>query len=1513
MGKSSKKRGKPGGRTSKPRQAKGATTTAKKTAATTKRSTRSSTTTKPVTTSEQNQQNPRNLVDISSEDEIEHNYDESTQTVSPVAAVARAPTKTQEEEITLPSTPPPAKKRKANKLAGALKSPPKYTNSPGKKQARNQELPLQSLLASPTTHAASAPVTATLSPVLSPQQIALIGNRRQKKKQEEKYTKEFMEENDRKFLVCKFIGDWRSVGSMTRICFFDHLHTLAVCGCKVSDCDLEWIVLLNYTKATNDTTEEECKKLFKDFKHKHTKEDLLALKRLQVFNEKNSKIYKGEFLSALINAMEGDMPVVEAQEKKYFMPNGRLINADYTQEFKAQHHNTINTYLRMCRRALLFGAMIGFDTHQTKQYFRDEISAIAFSRRYTSLYRLAGYAFQVKCTNKEISATTCRRQGINEEHIEELNMLATPYAEKSLFHRTLVQFQIVHRWKRKGAQRHSNSTSFMFRIGLNLYGKEQFNYSPPKGFTTDHALEDKNFSLNCAMLITILCGRISTKGRDALTNKKSAAEQQAELAQLAEQHRRNQKTAAREKDDADYQPSDEDTSTKKSNRSRSTGRSTSRSKQRGSSNSNKKTSSKSSQRSNPFASNAQNASMPTLQAATEEETTQQIVLRTIRHYDNGVVKIRKRLGKYRPLTTIGEADIQRVLSQIQPHAPTPGLPFNLSLVFEIGFKPNSLKKSTKKFSICSSRTERSKVQSAVVLNTSYANFYLAAHLDQWYHGQVPTWMAEEIHKKSAKAPYKCASISHPVHPENWTLEEFKQDIAQNKAQVDPIRALYPGHPLYDDAFEGLHFNPVEVTNWVFNQYSTKKLKKLQKRLCTTSVDLGFGNRYSDWAADDKEREEQLLAEPDEMRLNLEFPHNIRIMFGLMLTKLQYATKTLCANDDQLFYNTERRQRFAETLQKRFPGDYDWEAFTILVTEAPVAPPPKQQQGNSVAAHASQQQQQQPQQEEEEDGSDDEIPPQTDEKEEQEDEEEAQEEGEEEDQEHPSNGNNQDVGILLRHLDRSNDSRRGYENTAIWNTVFEHSDKNIYRLSFIAHTRSLIGSYMDKCNGHVKKCKSKFDEYLLNPSKENPVELKDWKYTQEPDEKWGHPKHRKLRHLRILRMRPFKDRCAHHSSFAYCIRKVTKQFALPTMQVCQLLCMSVLLPNPSTFWQITTSWCETSKEYFQERLDRSKSVFKLFYDDVAKLYGLSDSGNVRMNTGDPARVQPSCNDTWEHFFSDDIDKNNKRSKLEQVQTVMKDVTECIVDDDAIPIEEEGEADQDHTEHTRRSNLPSSRWLGHSWNPPRHRMNIEMCAYRLMKFFQILNDVEDTFDELTVSVVEHILKLNLHGIGELKAGAFLEIAVLCKLIPPCYIRCVSWNLNASYKKLAKLGCTKDKNYKTKTNPKLDIVKLRELGRSLAIVCKMPLKEVENILCETWKEKPGTDVVFWGQFLYHAQNIGNMNSKEEEVWILNKFDPIKGEWEEDLEEMKYDFTTPEDYLVESEAPNYNQMKSHKINDRD
>ena len=109
--------------------------------------------------------------------------------------------------------------------------------------------------------------------------------------------------------------------------------------------------------------------------------------------------------------------------------------------------------------------------------------------------------------------------------------------------------------------------------------------------------------------------------------------------------------------------------------------------------------------------------------------------------------------------------------------------------------------------------------------------------------------------------------------------------------------------------------------------------------------------------------------------------------------------------------------------------------------------------------------------------------------------------------------------------------------------------------------------------------------------------------------------------------------------------------------------------------------------------------------------------------------------------------------------------------------------------------------------------------LMNFFHILNQVEENFDELEKSVVEHILALNLHGIGHLKAGAFLEIAVLSKLLPPSYIRCVSWNPEASYKKLKDNGCNKGKQ--------LDVTKLRELGRGLATVFGIMLRETRDMV--------------------------------------------------------------------------------------
>ena len=68
-----------------------------------------------------------------------------------------------------------------------------------------------------------------------------------------------------------------------------------------------------------------------------------------------------------------------------------------------------------------------------------------------------------------------------------------------------------------------------------------------------------------------------------------------------------------------------------------------------------------------------------------------------------------------------------------------------------------------------------------------------------------------------------------------------------------------------------------------------------------------------------------------------------------------------------------------------------------------------------------------------------------------------------------------------------------------------------------------------------------------------------------------------------------------------------------------------------------------------------------------------------------------------------------------------------------------------------------------------------------------------------------------------------------------RCVSWNPNGSYQKLAKCGCCKA------NGTKLDMTKLKTLGTNLATTFDLLLRETENILCEVCKNSFGFDIIY------------------------------------------------------------------------
>ena len=186
---------------------------------------------------------------------------------------------------------------------------------------------------------------------------------------------------------------------------------------------------------------------------------------------------------------------------------------------------------------------------------------------------------------------------------------------------------------------------------------------------------------------------------------------------------------------------------------------------------------------------------------------------------------------------------------------------------------------------------------------------------------------------------------------------------------------------------------------------------------------------------------------------------------------------------------------------------------------------------------------------------------------------------------------------------------------------------------------------------------------------------------------------------------------------------------------------------------------------------------------------------------------------------------------------------------------------------------------------------------MNFFGTLDECEKNFHELKKSVVELVLALNPHGVRHLKASTFLDISVLGKLLPPSCIRCMSWNPEASYKKLKNLGRTHGK--------RLDLTKLKELGQGLTAVFDIVLKEAKNIVCEDCNESPGVDVIFDGQQMCCVINVKvRWTMGSQNLWSQKG---TNGELGNDLQDTGYLFETPLDFPIQREVPDHGQKGPH------
>ena len=113
----------------------------------------------------------------------------------------------------------------------------------------------------------------------------------------ERCIRDFREVTDRCLLLQKCIGDWRSCSTLTGMCFFDHLHTLAICGCKVNEITLEQFVGSSFTnKKFDDDMKRKMRQLMTAWNITDMQEGEGWIEEGDVWNNRNQSVYERNFL-----------------------------------------------------------------------------------------------------------------------------------------------------------------------------------------------------------------------------------------------------------------------------------------------------------------------------------------------------------------------------------------------------------------------------------------------------------------------------------------------------------------------------------------------------------------------------------------------------------------------------------------------------------------------------------------------------------------------------------------------------------------------------------------------------------------------------------------------------------------------------------------------------------------------------------------------------------------------------------------------------------------------------------------------------------------------------------------------------------------------------------------------------------------------------------------------------------------------------------------------------------------
>ena len=445
------------------------------------------------------------------------------------------------------------------------------------------------------------------------------------------------------------------------------------------------------------------------------------------------------------------------------------------------------------------------------------------------------------------------------------------------------------------------------------------------------------------------------------------------------------------------------------------------------------------------------------------------------------------------------------------------------------------------------------------------------------------------------------------------------------------------------------------------------------------------------------------------------------------------------------------------------------------------------------------------------------------------------------------------GHLRRHFDGNNDNGEGHNHTAVWSYAFKLDDEPLtQRLSLIGYTRKAIGSHMEKYHTCVAFATRQMENYLQK-TPEWPAKLQEFRLKKIPSARWiparnGQPM--------MLLTKPFPERCGNHSAAACMTRKLAKTHQLTIETVCELVYLATILPSHVEFYTMMLKISRMTTKQFNTDMKQRRSIIKLHCDMLQDKCGLNDEGRVEANVGRYPRCSP-CAFDWEYYFFQPA-KECKTSEANYKQLV-KERNSIL------------EHNKKHS--TNQKDVPAvpSRprldTLPQDWIAPDEMLQIQAIASTLATFFGGSQGKKP--DNTNGSFTKMVRGLDIPFIRkELKVGVLLEIAILTKLIPVACASCVNWNEDGGYKDLARHGLHKQNRSK-----KLDIGKLIALARGLANRFDMEERNVENTLCEIFRDRPRKDVFFAGQDVHCPV-------KKDGKWILMQCTCKSNQWAEDTE---------------------------------